>query len=297
MTPASALRARSATIHWTLVVQAMASAAPAMALVAAGSPVVAARYLFISLAAQLGYYILTRNRLGYVTALVSCIPEAMMLRDHFMFNSMIVLLAGGLALWLVTAYDEFKSAWRSPAFSAFVAIAVLYWWISFLRTGNYTSNLRMLDLALAAASVLLLGRYRSYLSTALVGMALCTVAVGAGLSPYGDRLGMAEIGERSLGNPILIGLPAALALMMAIAHKGHWLLTESRPALRIALSMGVAGVLLLSTSRGSWLVAVVGLGALFVGSRKRGNIVLALAPIVLAGAVALASGRGAFVVR
>jgi O-antigen ligase len=155
--------------------------------------------------------------------------------------------------------------------------------------------LRILELALSAASIVLLARYRSYLATALVGIGISTIAVGAGLSPYGDRLGMAEIGEESLGNPISLGLPAALILILAVAYKGHWLLTETRPVARMALSMGVAATLLLSTSRGSWLVCIIGLLVLFAGSRRRGSIVLGLAPIAIGGMLALASGRGTFV--
>lgn len=290
-----ALRGRVATLHWPLLLQLLISVAPAMALVAAGSPRSGSRVFFLTMLVQLGYYLFTRNRLGFVALFVSSIPAAMMLRDYFMFNSVILILGLGLGLWLAVSYEEFSQIWRNRAFGVFLAFAFLYWWLSFLRTGSYFSNLRILELAFSAGSILLLGKYRSYLATALVGIGISAIAVGAGLSPYGDRLGMAEIGEASLGNPITLGLPAALILILSVAYKGRWLLADSRPVLRMALSMGVAATLLLSTSRGSWLVALVGFTILFIGARRRGSILLSLAPIAIAGMLALASGRGAFV--
>jgi O-antigen ligase len=168
--------------------------------------------------------------------------------------------------------------------------------MSYMYTGTYSSNMRMLELGFSAAAIFLLGSYRSYLATALAGIGLTAVAVGAGLSPYGHRLGMADIGDRSMGNPISLGLPAALVLLMGLAHGGRWLLAEARPVFRSVLMMAVAVCLLLSTSRGSWLVTVIGFLVIFASTRQRRlSILLSLVPLVIVGGLVLASGRGEYI--
>lgn len=267
-----------------------------MLAVAMRDPQTGARWLFGSLCALLVWRILTRNPIAYLTLFTGAIPATMMLRDYFYFNSVTVIFAAGFLLWYVVRTPEFSRIWRQRAFTGFFVIALLYWWISYLRMGTYSSNLRFLELAFSAASIVLLGRYRSYLATALTGIGITAVIVGAGLAPYGTRLGLADFGEASLGNPISLGLPAALVLLLAFAHNGRWLLAEGHPLLRGALLVAVGICLLLSTSRGSWLVAVAGFLVVFAGSRRgRISILASLIPLVVAGVLVMASGRGQFV--
>ena len=251
-------RGRPAAIHWDLLAQLLVAVLPAMAAVGFGEPQLGGQWYFGAMGVFLAWHLITRNRVRFVCLFTGSIPAAMILRTYFYFNSVNIILLAGLLLWFAFGWDEFRRIWRNRAFTGFFVACVLYWWISYLRMETYTANFRTLELALTAASIVLLGRYRSYLATALVGIGLSTLAVAAGLSPYGDRLGMAEIGEDSLGNPISLGLPAALILLLLLAHNGRWLLAGNR-VWRTALMMGVAAALLLSTSRGSWLVAAVGM--------------------------------------
>lgn len=278
-----------------MLAQMLAAAVPAMAAVALGAPGAGANWFFFVMGALLLRYLLAGSRVRFVCLFAGTIPVAMLLRGFFYFHSINVILAAGLLLWFATGWDEFRRAWRNRAFSAFMAGCVLYWWISWLRTGSYTANFRALELALSAAFVVLLANYRSYLATALVGIALSTLAAAVGLLRYGGRLGTAEIGEESLGNPISLGLPAALAVLLLAAHNGRWLLADRRPLWRSMLLLAMAGCLLLSTSRGSWLVAGGGMAAIAVFTRGRASLVWPVVVLAAAIALVLATGRGALV--
>jgi O-antigen ligase len=290
-----AYRARAAAIHWPVIAQLLAAVLPAVAAVALGSPATGARWYFLSMGAFLLWHALARNRVRFVCLFAGSIPVAMMLRGFFYFNSINAILLAGLLLWFVYGWDEFRRLWRNRVFTAFFAACILYWWISYLRTESYNINFRAVELALSAAAIVLLGRYRSYLATALLGIALSTLAVGIGLSPYGDRLGAAEIGEDSLGNPMSFGLPAALTLLLLMAHNGRWLLAERRILLRTLLTMAMGACLLLSTSRGSWLVATVGVLAIVFLTRGSASQAWSLIALGAAAILVLASSRGEYV--
>lgn len=290
-----AFSGRAAAIHWVLVAQLLAAILPAMAAVALGSPVAGARWYFVAMGAFLLWRLMAGQRVRFLCLFAGSIPVAMILRGFFYFNSINVILLAGLLLWFVSGWDEFRRVWHNRAFAAFFAACILYWLVSYLRTESYNVNFRAVELALSAASIVLLGRYRSYLATALLGIALSTLAVAIGLWPYGDRLGMAEIGEESLGNPISFGLPAALVLLLLMAHNGHWLLAERHPLWRTLLMMVMAGCLLLSTSRGSWLVAAAGVLAIVFLTRGRASQAWSLIVLAAAVVLVLASARGVFV--
>jgi O-antigen ligase len=122
---------------------------------------------------------------------------------------------------------------------------------------------------------------------------------GVGLFPYGDRLGSVRMGSISLGNPVAYGLAAALIFLLCVAEAGRWLGLERYPTARFLLSLVSAAFLVLSTSRGSWLVAIVGvLTVLFLGNRfrKAALWIVVLVPVIAIAAV-LSTGRGADVAR
>lgn len=286
----SILRGRAATLRWRILAQLALSVLPAMALVGRGQPSLGARWLFLSLLALLAWHALTRNPVSYLALLTGAVPAAMMLRDYFYFNSVTAMLMAGVVLWLVVRGDGILA---NRALLLFLSAAFLYWWISWLRTDVYSTNFRVLELAMSAAGVYLLGSYRSYLATALVGIGLSTAAVGLALAPYGDRLGMAHFGESSMGNPITLGLPAALVVLLAVARGGEWLLAGNRPVLRTALLAAAGVCLLLSTSRGSWLVALAGLGVVFVAARgRRLALAASLLPLAVVALLVMSSSRG-----
>jgi O-antigen ligase len=154
---------------------------------------------------------------------------------------------------------------------------LLYWWLSYLNTGEYANNLRLVELVLSAMSVKLLAQRRSYLATALLGVALSTIAVGAGMLPNSTlRLGIAEIDGTRLGNPIELGVPSVLVLILLLSDGGQWMFLRQRMWLRIGLAMAAGEWLILSGSRGSWLSALGVLTLMAVFSRKDRRVLLTL---------------------
>jgi hypothetical protein len=154
-------------------------------------------------------------------------------------------------------------------FSIFI---LLCWLVSFTRPRDYSSNLRSFELLLTALGIRLLGRYRTYLGTAFIGLAISTFSMGSALAHYGDRLGMAEVDGEKVGNPISLGIPVALLFLLSLAERGRWLMLQDKTPLRFIVNIAAGILLLLSTSRGSWLAVTCSLVVLLVGQRDRGRL-------------------------
>jgi O-antigen ligase len=150
----------------------------------------------------------------------------------------------------------------------------VYWALAFLLTGSYATEMRAFELVFAAMNVYLLGKHRRLLGAALFGVAISVVAMGLGMLPYNDRLGMAVVDGTHLGNPISFGIPAALILLLSLADGGRWLMLRDRPVFRAALSALTGLLLVLSTSRGSWLVVIIGAVIIFIADRRQRGLLL-----------------------
>src|SRR5437899_530065 len=153
-----------------------------------------------------------------------------------------------------------------------------------LVTGSYATEMRAFELVFSAFNVYLLGKLRRLLGTAFIGVAICVVAMGVGMARFSDRLGMAEVGGVRLGNPISFGTPAALILLLSLGDGGRWLMLRGRPGLRMALNAITGGLLLFSTSRGAWLVLIVGAIAILLTDRKQRTVLLASIGVLLVAA-------------
>jgi len=182
-----------------------------------------------------------------------------------------------------------------------VILSFAYYWLSFMRSEDFSAlgipiviapNSRMLELSFGAAMIVLLGSRRSYLRVAMTGIAVTVLLTALGLAPHsGARLGQAEIGTTSMGNPILIGLSSALVVLMALANRGEGLVSGRMNFLRWPFLMIGTIVLVLSTSRGSWAVMLAGLAAMFAfAQRDRARIAGALTAVVAVIALLAASG-------
>jgi len=84
-------------------------------------------------------------------------------------------------------------------------------------------------------------------------------------------------------------MPAALVLLLSIAEGGRWLLLDRNEVWRVLLSFVCGLFLVLSTSRGSWLVAAVGLALLVVFDRRARAAMLISSLSLALGVVALAN--------
>jgi O-antigen ligase len=85
---------------------------------------------------------------------------------------------------------------------------------------------------------------------------------------------MAQVDGARLGNPISFGIPAALVVLLSMADGGRWLMLRDRPGLRTAINALTGLLLVLSTSRGSWLVLIVGALVLMCTDHRQRKVLL-----------------------
>jgi O-antigen ligase len=272
---------------------------PAMTALYKGHLTMAAMLLYGSAAVILGVHALLQQPQRYISFAISIIPAILLMRNQFLYSSLVAIFGAGLLLWWALAPAEVWTLWGSGVRLWFVLICIFYWAMSWLNTGSFHSNMHAVELFLVASCVFLLGGHRGSLAAGLLGMGLTVFCVGIGVFPYGERLGLVRIGSMSIGNPVTLGLSAALVFLLCVAEGGRWLGLESRPTMRFLVSLGSAAMLMLSTSRGSWLMTIVGvLAILAFGKTYRRNAwwIVVLVPTV-ALFVTLSTGRGASVMK
>jgi O-antigen ligase len=256
---------------------------PAMAALGFDHPRPAGIYLLTLLFTLELYYILRRKPLAASTLAIGTLPAWMLLRANFYYNAVEVVLAICAFAWIEGQHADLRAVCRDRLFQSLAAFLFVYWAISFYLTGDYAVDMRGFELLFSALNVRLLARHRRWLATALMGVAISVLAMGCGLLPYGNRLGMAQVAGGRVGNPISFGVPAALVLLASLTDGGRWMLVNQRPWVRIFLD-GVIGVfLVLSTSRGSWLVLAVGTAIVFLLGRRQRKLILTMAALLIVG--------------
>ncbi len=207
------------------------------------------------------------------------------------YNITIIVLALVIGFHAVLARDDIGQVWRRSRPLRWLALLVAgYYVASLFNTRDYSRNLRMFELLLVVVGVLLVGRNRALLASALRGLIIAACAVGVGLLPHNEgigRLGIAAMDGQMLGNPVQLGMALALGLLVLSVDRAWWVALVSSRCWRWALLVPTAGLLLLTTSRAAWLVAVTGMMvALLFGRRQRARLLLVAG---LAGMVGLAA--------
>lgn len=267
---------------------------PALVLVRLGALRPGSIWCFVFLLAFLGWYALKRKVPAFMALLIATLPALSYTRGYFFYNSIVALLGLGLGLWYVRSPKEWAKLWANQLLRWFFIIGTAYWLISLILTGEYHANLRTMEMVFVVGSIYLLGQYPKYLSTALAGLGISVFSVAIGMIGQGDRLGMADIEGEHVGNAITFGLPVALVLLLAMADNGKWLYLQNSKIIKNGLIAMCGVFLLLSTSRGSWLVALVGLVVMiFYQSQQRRKVFLAflLMGFVLVGVLQTNSGE------
>jgi O-antigen ligase len=288
-----AFRMRTVDLHWGLLAQLAACVGPAMASVFVARPLLGAQYTLAALAAVLGYHVVRRDRFAFGCIVLGSLPVLNLMRGLFFYYGVVALLGGTCLMWMALSPNRLVHLWRDQAWRWMTVGLVIFWWLSMLITGSYSNNLRSFEVILSSACVVLVAERRSYLATALVGMVMSAAALGFGLLPYGERLGQGVIGDTSIGNPILLGMPCALLVVVSLSDGGRWMLTARRMLLRIVLFLTMAELLILSGSRGSWVAALSGLLALLLFSRQdRKTLLIALLSVSVVASLWLSTGRG-----
>jgi O-antigen ligase len=265
---------------------------PSAAALAAGQLDAACFYFYGMLAMVMAYDILLHRHLHVMATLLACTPMLILLRGHFFYSGPQVLYT----LALVQAPLSDLNRLRKNRLVVWLNVAALvYWGATFAVTQNYASNFRALELTFSATLIYLLAQHRSIFRPAMIGFALCGIAVGAGLLPNGAmevngesvfRLGLTRVAGHSIGNPISFGTCIATAFLLTISMGGSWFGLGQRKKLLLAIQAMTAVWLVLSTSRGSWAVAFTGLVIIYWTEPRRRAILLAgLGLVLVAGAV------------
>jgi O-antigen ligase len=240
-----------------------------------------------------------RNRYALLSLTVSCVPIMSLLRGHFFYHGITTLLTLDVILWCFMGKEEMKQVTKDVVWRWISFVSVTYWWASFVLTGDYYSNSRVLDFALTLTAIYLLSNNRMFLATTFAGIAISTTSLALGLLPLaGERLGMAQVDGMELGNPVLLGVPAALIILLCFAENGRWLLLEHRPIVRMAICIVTGEWLVLSGSRGSWAITLVGLGLILLLSKQdRKPLLISLGVICLVSTLVLSTERGARIIH
>jgi O-antigen ligase len=265
---------------------------PSAALLGAGQLTLSAWYFYLSLSVVLLADVFRHKHLECIAAAIACSPMMILLRGDLFYSGPEVVYA--LAIFQAPLAD-LKRLFRNRLAAGLIIGALVYWLASFAYSGNYSSNFRAVELAFAASLFYLLATHRIYLLPALLGLACATVAEGFALLANGAmtsaggeflRLGLASIEGRYVGNPISFGILTALAFLLTISGGGRWLGLSNRPKERLAIQVLSAAWLVLSTSRGSWLVALA--GAIIIAwteRRQRQTLLVGAVLLVAIGAV------------
>lgn len=272
-------RRRSHGLMNRVFVQVLLCCLPAALLIAAGSARLAGIAFWGTLAA-LGLRLVVARRADELLCLVLAVaPFVNFLRGFVFYNVVYALFAAALLLRFRRSPAGLRTLLaRYPLVPWLGAFLVAYWLLSFVLTGRYDVNSRVLEMLAALAAVLVVARRPALVAASLRGLIVSTCAMGLGILPHlaraeSDRLGIVVLEGRTLGNPIQLGLPLALGVLALVADRGRWLGLSRRPLVRVLVLVPVVGLLALTTSRASWLVAVAGVLCVFLfGRRSRASL-------------------------
>jgi hypothetical protein len=281
----------------SLLVQIAFCAFPASVFVALGMLPYARLAFFGSFFLIFGYHAAMQRpwHCGVLTAALA--PMLMLLRVLLFHNSVVAILGVTILVWAILDHRRLFAVLSDPLPTMMLALATLYWWVSFMSTYIYSVNIRVFELALGAMNIVLLGGRRGMLATALSGLAISALAAAIGVAPYAadsERMGMAEVGETSLGHPALLGVPALIILLLTLLDEGRWIMPNVRLPLRLAVVALAAAGLLVTTSRTNWILAIAGLGAaVMVNPRRQLKAVMYAIPILIGSTLfVLSTGQG-----
>ena len=289
-------RPRAPRLDWQLLAQIALCVIPAFTLVGLGRLSLGGQCFFLCLLALLAGLALRGQSLGFLCLIVGTLPAMMLLRNEFYYSGVQIILGAGAFLRFYLCRQELPRVWSNRPLRYLLISAGAYWLLSYFLTGVYHSNLRALELAFTVLCIYLLASHPQRLKTALAGLGISSFAIAFAFLQYGYRPGI-EGSEFSLANPISFGIPIAVILLLSLAGNGRWLLLEKRPLWRWMIGLAAGFFLVLSTSRGSWLTALVGLALIFVlESRRRKALLISFVSLALVVTVLLQTERGEIVI-
>ena len=223
--------------------------------------------------------------------IIALAPHITLLRGiGFFYNAVVFLLLIALVWYGVRSHGRLWTLLReNPLITGLLAFVTLYYIATAILTGQYDTNLRLIDFGLTVVIIVVISRTPPLLAPALLGLLFSSWGVGIAMMQQiteasGSRLGVMVVDGYSIGNPVSLGTPLALALLALILDRGRWLGLRQQPVLRFLLIIPTLGLLALTTSRAAWLVTAAGMAlALLLDRRSRSRIIL----LIILGAVVL----------
>lgn len=290
-TVAASGRATAASFRRRVLVGTAVALLPAAAILATGRVRLAGMVFWALFALVVLVFLLRRGAEELAALALALAPPINLLRDLAFYNVVVAAGVGALLFVALVHGRELGAHLRGngPA-RALLLVGSVYYAASLLFTGDYSINLRVFELIAASLLTLFLAGRPGRLPAALFALVLSGAVTAAVMIPLlhedsAERLGQIRVDGVHLGNPVQIGIPLALALLLCVADRGSWLGLSGRPVLRLGLAGLTSLLLLLTTSRAAWLVAAAGVAVvLLVGRRGRMQMILL---VVLGLAIAL----------
>jgi O-antigen ligase len=254
---------------------------PAAAILATGRVRLAGLLFWASFALLVVVLLMRRGAEELAAVSMALAPPINLFRDLAFYNVVVAAGVGTLVFVAIRHKRELASHLKDngPA-RALISVGTLYYALSLLFTGDYWVNIRVFELIAASVLTLFLTGRPGRLPAALLALAGSSAVTAAVMIPLlreetAERLGQIRIDGVRLGNPVQIGIPLALGLLLCVADRGLWLGLSRRPVLRLWLAGILSLLLLLTTSRAAWLVAAGGIAVvLLVGRRGRLQMML-----------------------
>ena len=278
-----------------LLLQILFCTIPSAALLAVSQAHLGGLYFWMMFSLILVRAGLMGRRDELVCLLLGAAPFMSLFRSYAFYNVVLAVFIGVLGYYFFSAPSLCQQTVRRfPFWKGVLIWSCVYYALSLFNTHDYSVNLRLFELTFAIISLLLLARNAQLMGAMLVAMVVSACLVGVAMLPHvgrsSQRLGIIEIDGRVLGNPAQLGLPLALGFLALIFDRGRWLGLEQKPIRRWLMFIPTAGLLALTTSRMSWMVAVAGLLVLFLfGRRQRWKLVAVGLSAVVAVALVLVS--------
>lgn len=280
-------------LDWIALAQLLFSLVPAMIAVRAGQPTLAARWLFGTITIFVIADVFFRAPPADLVLVIGAMPALSLLRDLFFYNAILVLMAIPLANLVLRSPNDLRRL-RSAGMRVFAFLSFFYWLVSFALSADYSRNLRIGEMVLGAAAILVLAPRRQMLATSMLGVLITLIAIGLAFLGLSDRLSYAVVDGVLLGNPVAYGVPLAMVLALCVADNGRWIMLQRKPGVRLTVCVIAGILLLLSTSRASWLAAAVDvLLVVILSGGQRKFVLTSLAVLVIATVAVMQTSGGA----
>ena len=118
-------------VHWEICILTFLCAAPTMALISQKALGPARLYFFGVLFVALAYFTILQRPYHVGSMIVALTPLLMLMRVLLFHNSVSVILALVIGVWIILDMQNLLRVTRDILVVSLLALSFLYWWISF----------------------------------------------------------------------------------------------------------------------------------------------------------------------